>query len=230
MNETTLHAISVLMDLAIDSGNYTISARSQFFPAVRLLQAYAHRTTSDHASAQPESRPLCLKQAADLAAQISAAQSDVLQLEDMAGLFIMEGAALALAWAIRGRRSSVKHVVKVRESLRSRLKSAVKTGKMSTRRIKDSMAMGGEMRPDWDDPEGVDGGGEGGDDGSDEFDVDAHEPEDQIGGMEGRLTNLVLEHTAVMAAEVEVLKSRLDAKMEADAKFQQQLLEQMKKK
>ena len=164
-----------------------------------------------------------MKQAADLAAQIASSQSDVLQLEDMAGLFIMEGAALALAWVIRGRRSSVKHVVKVRESLRSRLKSAVKTGKMSTRRLKDSMAMGGEMRPDWEDAEG------GGDD-DDEFDVDSHEPADLIGGMEGRLTNLVLEHTAVMAAEVEVLKARLEAKMEADGKFQQQLLEQMKKK
>jgi hypothetical protein len=60
-----------------------------------------------------------MKQAADLAAQIASSQSDVLQLEDMAGLFIMEGAALALAWMIRGRRSSAKHVVKVRDSLRA---------------------------------------------------------------------------------------------------------------
>lgn len=35
VNEATLHAVSVLMDLAIDTGNYTISARSQFFPDVR---------------------------------------------------------------------------------------------------------------------------------------------------------------------------------------------------
>ena len=147
------------------------------------------------AAAQPETRPLCQKQAADLAAQIESSQSDVLQLEDMAGLFIMEGAALALAWAIRGRRSSVKHVVKVRESLRSRLRSAVKTGKMSTKRIKEAMAMGGEMRPDWEDAEG---GGD--DDDSDDFDIDSHAPEDNIGGMEGRLTSLVLEHTAVMGA------------------------------
>jgi hypothetical protein len=34
VNEATLHAVSVLMDLAIDTGNYTISARSQFFPEV----------------------------------------------------------------------------------------------------------------------------------------------------------------------------------------------------
>jgi hypothetical protein len=167
-----------------------------------------------------------MKQAADLAAQIASSQSDVLQLEDMAGLFIMEGAALALAWMIRGRRSSAKHVVKVRDSLRSRLKSAVETGKMSTRRLKDSLSMGGEMRPDWEDTEG----GEGGDDDSDDFDIDSHEPDDQIGGMEGRLTHLVLQHTAVMAAEVEVLKSRLESKMEADAKFQAALLEQMKNK
>jgi hypothetical protein len=166
-----------------------------------------------------------MKQAADLAAQIASSQSDVLQLEDMAGLFIMEGAALALAWIIRGRRSSVKHVVKVRESLRTRLRSAVKTGKMSTKRIKDSMSMGGEMRPDWEDAEG---GGD--DDESDDFDIDSHAPEDNVGGMEGRLTSLVLEHTAVMAAEVETLKARLDAKMEVDSKFQQQLMEQLKKK
>ena len=168
-----------------------------------------------------------MKQAADLAAQIASSQSDVLQLEDMAGLFIMEGAALALAWAIRGRRSSVKHVAKVHDSLKARLKSAIRTGKMSTKRLKESIKMGGEMRPDWDDGEG--GAAGGGDDDS-EFDIDSHEPEELIGGMEGRLTNLVLEHTAVMAAEVETLKARLEAKMDADAKFQKALLEQMNKK
>ena len=168
-----------------------------------------------------------MKQAADLAAQIASSQSDVLQLEDMAGLFIMEGAALALAWAIRGRRSSVKHVAKVHDSLKARLKSAIRTGKMSTKRLKDTLSMGGEMRPDWDDGEG--GAAGGGDDDS-EFDIDSHEPEELIGGMEGRLTNLVLEHTAVMAAEVETLKARLEAKMDADAKFQKALLEQMNKK
>jgi hypothetical protein len=204
VNEATLHAMSVLMDTAIDAGNYTISARSQFFP-------------------MPETRTLCAKQAADLAAKIASSTSDVLQLEDMAGLFIMEGAALALAWMIRGRRSSVKHVVKVRDSLRSRLEAAVKSGKLTTRRLKDVMAMGGEMPPDWDD-------GEGGDADGDEFEDSHAPPEDEIGGMEGRLTSLVLEHTAVMAAEVETLKSRLDAKMEADCTFQKELLARLKDK
>lgn len=36
MNEATLHAISVLMDQAIDQGNYTISAANTAFPLVRL--------------------------------------------------------------------------------------------------------------------------------------------------------------------------------------------------
>jgi hypothetical protein len=170
-----------------------------------------------------------MKQAADLAAQIASSQSDVLQLEDMAGLFIMEGAALALAWMIRGRRSSAKHVAKVQDSLRDRLLAAIRTGKMSTKRLKDSIKMGGEMRPDWDDGEGG-AGAAGADDASDEFDIDSHEPEELIGGMEGRLTNLVMQHTAVMAAEVETLKARLEAKMDADAKFQQSLLEQISKK
>ena len=173
-----------------------------------------------------------MKQAADLAAQIASSQSDVLQLEDMAGLFIMEGAALALAWVIRGRRSSVKHVAKVHDSLKARLRAAVRTGKMSTKRLKESIKMGGEMRPDWDDGEGGAGGAGAAaeDDSDDEFDIDSHEPEELIGGMEGRLTNLVLQHTAVMAAEVETLKARMEAKMEADSKFQQSLLEQISKK
>ena len=36
VNEATLHAISVLMDQAIDQGNYTISAANTAFPLVRL--------------------------------------------------------------------------------------------------------------------------------------------------------------------------------------------------
>jgi hypothetical protein len=46
VNDTTLQAISVLMDLAIDSGNYTISARSQFFPSVRAFCSRAYAAQS----------------------------------------------------------------------------------------------------------------------------------------------------------------------------------------
>ena len=35
VNEATLHAMSVLMDVAIDGGNYTISAHQTSFPLVR---------------------------------------------------------------------------------------------------------------------------------------------------------------------------------------------------
>ena len=125
----------------------------------------------------------------------------------------------------------MKHVAKVHDSLKARLRAAVRTGKMSTKRLKESIKMGGEMRPDWDDGEGGAGGaGAADDDSDDDFDIDSHEPEELIGGMEGRLTNLVLQHTAVMAAEVETLKARLDAKMDSDAAFQRSLLEQISKK
>lgn len=35
VNETTIAAISLLMDLAIDQGNYTLSAAATYFPDVR---------------------------------------------------------------------------------------------------------------------------------------------------------------------------------------------------
>ena len=50
VNDTTLQAISVLMDLAIDQGNYTISARTQFFPSVRISTAHSCAAENSDAS------------------------------------------------------------------------------------------------------------------------------------------------------------------------------------
>ncbi len=187
VNETTLHAISVLVDLAIDTGNYTTAAKT-YFP-------------------EPSTRPTCAKQDAALQAAIAASASEALELEDMSGLFVMEGAALVVALFIRFRNAGAGALRRRRASVLER--------KMRGPTYNNALFGGAEERPAWDTP----GGGPPGDEGV--GDVDGDDDDDGLethvlrapegmsfGGMEGRLTELVAERTDLLAEEIAELRMR----------------------
>jgi hypothetical protein len=156
--------------------------------------------------------------------------SAVLQLEDMSGLFIMEGAALVLAVIIRLRRQAAMGIKRRREL--ARVRAAALSRKLMQHietELEPGMdALNGEgTLPVWS-PEQAD-------------DLDrelrrltakqaplaAHHV---VGGMEARLAARVAEQSAALAAEVDVLKARMDARAEADAAFQKQVLEALASK
>ena len=207
VTDATLQAISVLMDLAIDSGNYTLSALNVNFP-------------------QPDTRPQCASQLAALQAAVELSSSAVLQLEDLSGLFVVEGVALVIALFIRFRRQAALGIKRRREL--SRVRAAALARKTPQR-------IGAGLEPEMQEENG-----EGTlpvwspDDAADELNGElrrltakqaplvAHHV---VGGMEARLTARVMAQTTALAADVDVLKARLDARAEADAAFQKQVLD-----
>jgi hypothetical protein len=159
---------------------------------------------------QPDERQVCATQDAALAAAVAASTSNVLQLEDMSGLFIMEGAAMVLAFIIRFRRY-LSDTVKRRRT--ARLALLASSTQLAEALAGAAGAMGGEKRPHWDRSA------------DDDADLESHPARQHVvGGMEGRLTQLVQEHTASLVAEVEALKSRLVAKTDGDQAFQKLVL------
>lgn len=206
VNERTLHAISVLMDLAIDQGNYTSSASATFFPL-------------------PENRAVCAAQAAALEAEFAASASTVLQLEDLSGLFIMEGAALVLAVIIRARRVAAAAVKKARAAALVRRRMELKASK---RLDKAAAPMGGEAVPAWQTGD-AQGAMEEDDDSDTDLDMEALTTRLELreGGMEGRLATMVASQTGALSAEMRELRARLDAKDAADAAFQRALLDSL---
>jgi hypothetical protein len=197
VNETTLLAISVLMDLAIDQGNYTNNAANTFFPL-------------------PENRAVCAAQQAALQAEILASSSAKLHLEDVSGLFIIEGAALVMALIIRARRVASAAVKKARTASLNRKRMEAESTKYLGEGV-EAAPMGGEAVPAWQ-----------------ITDVEENDDDDDDGadlGM-GALTSHHLHtraasQTGAVSAQLKQIQAMLNAKEAADAAFQRLILESL---
>ena len=204
--------------------------------------AWTRARIASHRAAQPDTRPQCAQQAADRAAAVAKSTSSVLYLEDMSGLFIMEGVAVVLALLIRARRRIAEEIVSRRRARRELAKS---TSRFAAAEVDLDSPMGGEPRPPWDrggasgliaaihsgrigthasvrihsHPPGAPAASDAG--------VLGHASQTalSVGGMEGRIATLVLEQTAALASDLEALRARLENAQLAEETRHKALLE-----